>query len=177
MNKKGTDRILAIYWFVVLTLVAGGVFAMVYVFYGNPYDVREIESEILAQKIADCISRGGTVNPEFFGEEGFNEGIKDTFSERCNFNFNVEEGYEDTIQYFYRVEFYNVNNLVNPIFSFYGGNINWESECYIKKNNNKDYARLAKCKEERFYGVSESGTQYLIKILSVIGKSEKNVKE
>ena len=32
MNKKGTDKILSIYWFVVLTLVAGGIFAMVYVF-------------------------------------------------------------------------------------------------------------------------------------------------
>lgn len=176
-NKKGTDKILAIYWFVVLTIVAGGIFAMVYVFYGNPYDVRGVESEVLAERIADCISRQGTINSDFFAGGDFNQDIKNTFSERCNFNFNVEEGYRETMQYFYRVEIYSIDNLATPVFNFYDGNINWESECYIKKDNNKEYARLAKCTEKRFYAVGEGNKQYLIKILSVIGKSEKNVKQ
>lgn len=179
MNKRGTDRILAIYWFLVLTFVAGGVFAMVYVFYGNPYDVREIESEILTQRIADCISRQGTIDPDFFGEEGFNQEIGKTFTERCKLNFDVEEGYDDenTMQYFYKIEFYTVNNFATPSFSFKDGNSNWESECFIKKENDKEYTRLAKCTEKRFYAVGNGGSQYLIKILSIIGKSEKNVKQ
>lgn len=179
MNKKGTDKILSIYWFIVLTIIAGGIFAMVYVFYGPPYDVRETESEIFAEKIADCISRQGTINPDFFNGEEFNQETGSTFSERCNFNFNVEDGYGDKgeVQYFYKAEFYTVNNPATPFFSFYDGNTNWENDCFIKKKNDKEYLRLAKCTEKRFYALDSEGDQYLIKILSVIGKSEKNVKQ
>lgn len=178
-NKRGTDKMLSIYWFVVLIIVSGGIFAMVYVFYGPPYDVRGIESEIFSQKITDCISKEGLIDEVFFTQNGFNQEIADSFTERCNFNFNVEEGYGDDnkIQYFYKVEFYNILNLINPVFSFYDGNTNWEGDCSIKKENNKQYEMLAKCNEERFYSLSSGGEQYLIKIISVIGKSEKNVKQ
>jgi len=177
-DKRGTDKILSIYWFVILTLIAGGVFAMVYVFYGAPYDVREIESEILAEKIADCISSKGIIDSEFFIDGTFNTKIGENFNEKCNFNFNVEEGYGDTneVQYFYEVEFYTLEDLANPAFNFYNGNSNWEADCFIKKENDKEYVKLAKCTEKRFYALSGEGNQYLIKILSVIGKSEKNVK-
>jgi len=180
-NKRGTDKLLSIYWFVMLTLIAGGVFAMVYVFYGPPYDVREIESEILAERIADCISKQGTIDSDFFIDKKFNPAISESFTERCNFNFDVEKGYgngdTEQIQYFYEVEFYAIKDLVNPSFSLNDGNSNWKGDCFIKKENKKEYARLAKCKEKRFYALGEDGDQYLIKILSVIGKSEKNVKQ
>jgi len=178
MNKRGTDKILSIYWFFILALIAGGIIAMVYVFYGTPYDVREIESEILSEKVADCISSKGTIDSEFFADSTFNTKISETFIKKCNFNFNVEEGYGDIneVQYFYEVEFYILEDLENPAFSFYNGNNNWKTDCSIKKENDKEYVKLAKCTEKRFYALSEEGNQYLIKILSVIGKSEKNVK-
>lgn len=68
-NKRGTDKMLSIYWFVILTIVAGGIFAMVYIFYGSPYDVRGVESEIFAERIADCISRQGVIDSSFFLEK------------------------------------------------------------------------------------------------------------
>jgi hypothetical protein len=179
MNKKGTDKILSIYWFVILTLVAGGIFAMVYVFYGAPYDVREVESEIFAERIADCISHQGIIDSEFFVGNDFDYSIDKTFTSKCNFNFKVEEDYKDKeeIQYFYEIEFYTPEDLENPKFSLYDGNTNWKVDCFIKDENNKEYAKLVKCTEKRFYALSEEGNQYLIKILSVIGKSEKNVKQ
>lgn len=178
-NKRGTDKILSLYWFAVLTIIAGGIFAMVYVFYGAPYDVREIESKILAERVADCISRNGIIDSSFFSGEEFNENIGNAFQKRCNFNFNVEDGYGDKeeIQYFYRVEFYKLGDTTNALYSFYNGNNNWETDCTIKKENNKEYSRLAKCTEKRFYSVGNGGEQYLIKILSIIGKSAKNVKQ
>lgn len=178
MNKSGTDKILSIYWFVILTLIAGGIFGMVYVFYGAPYDVRGIESEIFAEKIADCISQQGTIDSEFFSEDKFNSGINENFMNKCNFNFNVEAGYGENTetQYFYEVEFYTPSDIENSVFSFNGGNTNWKGDCFIKKENDKDYNKLAKCTERRFYSLNDKGQQYLIKILSVIGKSEKNVK-
>ena len=179
MDKRGTDKMLSIYWFLVLTLVAGGVFAMVYIFYGAPHDVREIESELLAQKLADCISKRGVIPSYFFVGERFNENLLKGFTERCNINFDVEEDYgdENEIQYFYRVNFYLIRDLNNPVFSVSDGNLNWEIECYVKKDNSKEYKRLAKCTESRFYAVDSKDNQYLIKILSAIGKSKKNVKQ
>ena len=64
MNCRGTDKILAIYWFLILVLVAGGIFLMVYTFYHHPVDVREVEAELLATKIADCLSHEGKLNSE-----------------------------------------------------------------------------------------------------------------
>jgi hypothetical protein len=179
MNKQGTDKILSIYWFVILTLTAGGVFAMVYIFYGAPYDVRGTESQIFAERIADCISNRGIIDSEFFAGDTFNTKIGESFMSKCNFNFKVEEGYGDgnTVQYFYEVDFYTLEDLVNSKFSFNGGNSNWKTDCFIKKENGKDYTKLAKCTEKRFYALDNGGKQYLIKILSVIGKSEKNVKQ
>jgi hypothetical protein len=178
MDKKGTDKILSMYWFVILILIAGGIFAMVYIFYGAPYDVREIESNILANKIANCISNQGVINAEFFTTgNNFNSEINKTFTNQCNLIFEVEDGYiENEIQYFYEIKFYAIDNTGTPAFSFYDGNLNWKEDCFIEKDNNKEYSRLAKCTEERLYAVNGENEQYLIKILSAIGKSEKNVK-
>lgn len=178
-NKKGTDKILSIYWFVILTLIAGGVFAMVYVFYGAPYDVREIETGLLAEKIADCISKQGVIDSEFFSGDGnFNTKINENFMQKCKITFDVEKGYTaGEIQYFYEVQFFSLNDLENEKFSLAEGNKNWKQECSIKDENSKEYKRLVKCTERRFYAVGEQNQQYLIKILAIVGKSEKNVKQ
>ncbi len=177
-DKRGTDKILSMYWFFILTLIAGGIFAMVYIFYGTPYDVREIESQLLANKIADCISKEGRIDEGFFNGGNFNNEIKEKVPEKCSFNLNVEGGYGggNVPQYFFEIEFYKINDLSNPAFSLSEGNSNWKAECFIKKKNEKEYEKLVKCTEERFYALDSSSTQYLIKILSVVGKSEKNVK-
>ncbi|MEJ2497249.1 MAG: hypothetical protein P8Y43_07230 [Sulfurovaceae bacterium] len=80
MNKKGTDKLLSMYWFLILFLVAGGIFAMVTVFYSSPYDVREIEAEILADKTLDCISYTGKLSSFVLNDSGeFNEDFKKNF--------------------------------------------------------------------------------------------------
>ncbi len=195
-NKKGTDKILSVYWFVVLTLIAGGIFAMVYLFYGTPYDVREIESELFVEKIADCISKQGVIDPAFFSDKGeFTPKVNETFLKKCGITFNVEGGYAQDIQYLYVIDFYDgkdYENLVyynkfKPPFYMYGGNLNY----YYGNINSPEYAgtlcefsdvqdkytRLATCTERRFYAVDENNKQYLIKIVGTIGKSEKNVKQ
>jgi len=60
-NKRGAEKVLSVYWFVILLLVAGGVFAMVYNFYHHPYDVREIEANLMINTVADCVSTGGKI--------------------------------------------------------------------------------------------------------------------
>ena len=64
-NKIGADKILSVYWFFILFIISSGIFAMVYVFYNSPFDVRETESGILADKTAECILEQGRIDSEW----------------------------------------------------------------------------------------------------------------
>ena len=175
-NKVGANKTISVYWFIILAIVAGGIFAMVYVFYGAPYDVREIEVNILSDKVADCISRNGKINLEILNAGEFNQEFD--FLNSCSFNFNTEEPeWEGVPQYFFEVEFYEISNLENYAFTKNEGNINWKGDCFVEDERGRDYERLPKCLEKRFYSVSEDDSQYLIKILSAVSKLEKNVRQ
>ncbi len=173
-NCKGADKVISIYWFVILALAAGGVFAMVYVFYGTPYDVREAEVNIFTNKIADCISRNGVITNELVSDGIFVDDFD--FLNRCDFNFETEEeDWKDVPQYFFEIYIYEISDLENPLFVKTEGNINWRQDCLLGEEEREDYEKLPECLEKRFYTLSENGIQYLIKILSAVGKSEKNV--
>ena len=61
-NKTGADKILSVYWFAILFIVASGIFAMVYVFYNSPFDVRNAEADALGNQIASCILQNGKIS-------------------------------------------------------------------------------------------------------------------
>lgn len=173
MNKYGTDKIISVYWFGILIIVAGGIFAMVYTFYHHPYDVRELEANIMINKIADCLSSEGKINLNILDDTEKFLLNNDNFLEICNVNFDVEKKWEDEPQYYVEINFYKPGDTDNPIFEISNGNKNLISSCIIQ---NEEYEKLARCVEKRFYSLTENNNQYLIKILSIIRKSEKNVK-
>lgn len=168
LNKRG-DKILSVYWFAILLLVAGGIVAMVWIFYGNPYDVRKLEAEIMVNQIADCISDTGRINELIFQKD-----FQNNFLEECHFNFDVEDEFDwsKNSQYYLEINIYSLEEVNMPIVSFSEGNLNLVSSCEIE---NENYERLARCVEEKFYSLGENNEQYLIKILSIVRKSEKNV--
>lgn len=170
MNKRG-DKILSIYWFAILILVSGGIFAMVYLFYGAPYDVRDIESRILINQIADCISYGGKINPSIISNGEFNQNNLD-FLEKCNLVFSSNEWTEE--QYYVEVDFYKLEDLTHPISNIKKGNNKWLADCALQQG--KEYERLTRCVKKGFYSLDNLNNQYIIKIRTVIRKSEKNVK-
>lgn len=185
--KKGTEKILSIYWFAILIIISVGVIAMVYIFYNYPYDVRELEVDILTDKVADCLSYGGKLNPDLLNEkETFNENFKNGFLKECNLNFSVEnfsveKGYEwkKMPQYYIEINFYILESLENSVFNIVEGNENWKANCDFKPGidlTKKEFERLPKCIKKRFYALGENNRQYLIEILSIVGKVEKNVK-
>ena len=168
-NKKGADKILSVYWFAILVLVAGGIVAMVTTFYGYPYDVREVETNLLTDKVANCISSQGVLNSDLISERKFKEDFEENFLETCKINFDSEN---EEGQYFVEISFYNLTNLDEPLFEFSEGNSNYKEDCEIEEV----YERFAKCVEKRFYSVDELNNQYLIKVLSIVAKIDKNVK-
>lgn len=174
MNKKGSDKVISMYWFVIVIIVALGIFAMVYVFYSAPYDVRDVESEILSSKIVDCLSRNGNIDSYFISGKEVN------ILDNCSLTFKVENEFEwgKTEQYFFEIEIIELSKQdpsTNILFS--GGNTNWKEDCFIKDKKGKEYKKLVKCNEKRVYAVDGLSNQYLIKVLSGVGKSEKNIKQ
>jgi hypothetical protein len=167
MNNRG-EKLISIYWFAILILVAGGIVAMVFIFYGVQYDVREMEGSIMINQISDCISRKGILNNDIFEEN-----YQDNFLKNCHLNLEVEDDWEES-QYYFEVEIFDIDDLVNPKVDFNYGNLNWVSSCEIGSEN---YEKLAKCVEEKFYSIDEENKQFLIKVLSIVRKSEKNVKQ
>ncbi len=172
--KKGGSKVLSIYWFVILLIIAGGIVAMVYSFYNHPYDVRHLEGDIMINSIADCISRQGRINSGLLNSGEFSQSFKNNFLNECHINFNVEEIFENEPQYYFEVTFYNSGNLNNSIFNIPKGNSNLLASCNIQ--DEKEYKREIKCIEDDFFSFDSSGELYLIKILVAIKKTEKNVK-
>lgn len=175
INNKGGSKIIAVYWFFILIIVAGGIFGMVYSFYNHPYDVREIEGEIMINQIADCLSTKGELTSGLFDEGDFSEPFKTNFLDICHINLNVESTWEKKPQYYFEIDFYNSSNLDDSIFKIFKGDRNRIADCNIQEE--KEYKRTAECVENSFFSFEKgSGDLYLIKILSVIKKTEKNVK-
>ena len=171
MDKRGTDKILSIYWFAILVIVAGGVAGMVYFFYDSPYDIREIEANLMIDRIADCLSSQGRINSEIIQNGNFDSNFKENFLENCHLTLdsNWDEG-----QYYLEVDFYNFENPENSVYNIKKGNSKWLSSCVLQEE--KEHEKLAKCIDKSFYSLDDVGNQYIIKILSVVRKTEKNVK-
>ena len=170
-NKKG-DKIISVYWFAVLIIVAGGIFGMVYVFYGASYDVREIEANVLGDQIADCVSYGGRINGNLISNGQAKSVTGENFLEMCNLNFQTSEWEEE--QYYAEIEIYKLENMNSPFLEINTGNNKWLSSCALQTDNKIE--KLAKCIRKSFYSVDDSNNQYIVKILSVVRKTEKNVK-
>ena len=173
LNKKGGGKIIAMYWFVMLIIIAGGIFAMVYSFYHHPYDVRELEGEIMINHIADCLSTQGNLTSALFDEEGFSQNFSENFLENCHINLDVEEIWEGEPQYYLQINFYKSENLENSLFEISKGNLNLVADWNIQEE--KEYKRTAKGVEDDFFSFNRED-MYLIKILTIVKKTEKNVK-
>jgi len=154
-NKKGMEKILGVYWFVILTLVAGAIVFMVSSFYGDPYDVRELEANIMINNIANCITE-----PESGQLREIDEEFRNNFLEECNLNFKTN----DEGQYYVKIEFLDFDTR-DPAYSLIEkGNIN------LKNNPNKNSLVSS---EKPFY-VLRNNQEVIVKITSIINKEKQN---
>jgi len=164
-GKIGDGKIISMYWFLILFLVAAAVVYMASMYYGNPYDVREYEARALSNKIANCIAQGGYIDKVFLDEN-----VEINLLDKCSLNFEVEDfsGWTEESEYYARVEisFYETGE-------FYGdmevGNINLKEFC---PNLEGKYNPI--CLERSFYVLDENNQTYEVNIKSVVRKTEKN---
>ena len=166
MNKRGADKIISVYWFAILFIVAAAIVYMAAIFYGEPYDSRELEANALTNHIADCLSEAGYLKENILGNEAF----RNNFLETCNLNFNVEavHGWNND-QFYIEVRALDFNNRERNVFEINEGNLNLKEFCEIEDKN------FPFCLERKFYVIDKENNQYVINILSVVRKTEKNV--
>jgi len=164
MNKKG-DKLISVYWFAILFIVAGGIVYMVSAFYGKPYDVRLAEADILTSKIARCVSEAG-----YLKEGVLTEDFKNNFMESCAINFQAEDVYNwrEQGQYYVEIEFLDFNTK-QKISQISEGNQGLKPDCGLEGKG------FPVCVDRKFYSIDKDGNQYQIKILSIVRKTEKNV--
>ncbi|MBU2104330.1 MAG: hypothetical protein KKF67_00940 [Nanoarchaeota archaeon] len=170
MNNQGTDKLISVYWFVILFLVAAGIVYMVIVFYGAPYDIRKIEANIMINQIADCVATGGKLNEKW---DSLNN---ENFLQNCHLTFNVEDTSEwKNDQFYVEVNYSKFDetdgiDLKSELQKIKIGNSLLNDNCGFKGKY------IPVCVERRFYVLDEiMQNQYVIKIKSVVGKVEKNV--
>ena len=163
VGKKG-DKIISVYWFAILFIVAAGIVYMVAAFYGNPYDVRAMEANALTNKVADCFSTGGYLNKEVL------QSTKENFLRNCLLNFTTEDIYggKNQGQYYLYVSIGNFTTGEN-LFSVEEGNINLKDSCSQKGKT------VPACVQRSFYSIDGENNQYEINITSIVRKTEKNV--
>ncbi len=158
LGRKGTDKIISVYWFLIIFLVAG---AVVYILSASHnYDVRKIEANILNEKLADCISKNGYLTET-------TEEMKNNLPNSCGLNFKSE--FNGDGEYYVEINLYTIDNLENPYSTIRGGNLNL--------NNNLVSHESLTSSTSSFYALKkiEDGQQeFVVKIISIIRKTEKN---
>jgi len=171
MNKRGGDKLISVYWFVMLVIIAGGIVAMVNIFYGSAYDVRIPESEILSRKVADCMVHGGEIDLRLVSNGVFKESFRDNFLDSCDITFE-KKGEFDEDEYYIEVNFFKQSNLKTAFWTIMEGNLNWKEDCNFK---DKDQEKLVKCSQNKFYAADDKRNLYRVDILSIVRKTEQNV--
>jgi hypothetical protein len=92
----------------------------------------------------------------------------------CKLNFNSESSFSGEEQFYFEINFYNASNKDVSVMKIEHGNSAWKSDCVVSEV--EDYKNLAKCYSDEFYSVDYSKKAYLVKILTITKKTEKNVK-
>jgi len=155
-DKRGSDKMISMYWFLILFLVAAAVVYMAAVFYGKPFDVREVEANLLVNKIADC----------FADENYFRTDLtQDNFMQKCHLNFNVEDEqtWKDD-QLYVRVDIEPLGDIIEA------GNKEVLDFCSAELTKN------AYCIERKLYAIDIDNNPYYLSIKAGVRKTEKNVR-
>jgi hypothetical protein len=162
-SKKGSDKIISVYWFAILFIVAGAIVYVVSIFYGQPYDVRSTEAEILIDKVADRLSSEGYLIDDWktLNDDNFLERSRLTFSTEDDFGWNAD-------QHYLEIEISEFGNTANALKEISVGNENLKTFCTSSGES------LPHCLQRSFYVLDREYNSYEVNILSIVRKTEKN---
>ncbi|MFH0831933.1 MAG: hypothetical protein V1886_03680 [archaeon] len=128
LDRLGWDSILWIFRFFLIIVIVVGVIMISYVFYSRNVDTREMETAIIAGRVAGCMIKDSSL-----------QDISSLSAEKCGLNIDLEESYV---------------RITSGYENFSIGNSDLEILCRIKGITMK--AKPA-CLLQRYYSVSRNG--------------------
>jgi hypothetical protein len=166
-NKKADERLLSIYLFVIYIIVAIGIVSGVILFYGSPLEIRELEANLLSDKVIECLTDKGEIKPAFFNQES-------DLLKFCNFGFKENsQKYLGEEQYAVSVKIYSFDSCAkqesgtlvctNTINSGIWGRSDFFEFCHSTGD------KIPTCNIKQTY-VLDKGDKVILEVISAIGK-------
>lgn len=163
-GKKGDEKLLSIYWFVILIIITIGIVAGVLHVFGSNVDVRMAEAGLLRDKIVEClVDKGELVR-----------NLPDSLKEcKIDLNDNTEK-YKDREQYAVKLELYdeNLNFLEERKF---GNTAFFAVACYDCYERANEFNEKAPRGEDVTLYVLDKGKGRFLVIKTAVDKYEKNI--
>jgi len=151
IGKQGGERVLSIYWFIILGIILVGIVSGVLNVFGSSFDVRTAEAGLLKEKVVDCLVSGGRLNAEIYESE-------DLLSE-CAIDLDDKTStYKDESQQ-YAIKI--------------GDKEFGNQQLFVQCGLSEDFA---KCLDTTIY-VLNGDEEMFLEIKTAVGKEEQNVRE
>ncbi len=164
INKKGGERILSIYLFIIYIIISIGIVSGVILFYGSPFDVRIAEAGVLNSKIVDCLVEQGKLKQNVLVDEF-------DLLNTCHLNFKDNtRKYAGEEQYAVDIKLFHLSSCSNfrcsnPIKEFGFGEKDFLQYCYAGGK------KIPKCNTEAVY-VLNNEEGMILQITSAVNKIE-----
>lgn len=162
MYKKADEKYLSIWWFFVIGIIGGGIVLAVLMYNINDINSKEIESDIMADKVSLCLVENGNIVSEIFNSD-FNvldycHLSKDIIDKSGVYNLNIEifklsDCKEISTNWGLSLE------CSNPVNYFNYGVVDFKNQCFL---NGKDFPSCS----EKFVYVLYNDNKYLLRIFS-----------
>lgn len=174
LEKQAEEKMISVYWFVIVVLIAGAVVAMVSTFYGDPYDVRDVEANLMINKFSECVSDSGKLNEDFLNQSHLKDNV--SLKSVCGFVFEKSSGQagNQRSEYYLESQFYEVESE-KSLANYSAGSRAFKAQCRTQ-NETQNHEGFAKCVNRTVYVANDTESAYEVNVLAAVSKSDKNVK-
>jgi len=163
-DKRGSEKLFSIWWLFVLIIVGIGIIAGVYIFYSAEVNIKEVEAELLSNKLMDCIVEQGFLIEDIF-EKNFD------ISKKCSINQEVIESGD----FYFNISLYDENKKLLRE-SIFLGTSSFEKHCQVVEET-KEAKKYPMCFERIEKGLySEEGKLKEVTIKVLAGSNQKGGK-
>ena len=145
--KYKNGNLLSIWWIFVIGVITTGIVMGVYIYYSAEIDVDNIHSEILGERLANCLLENGNLK---FDPSNFN------VFEDCN----LEKEVFNKGNFYFKIEIFDDSSL---IFNVSEGNFAFEKNCEIQKKVKAE--QFPKC-SRNIEIASYNGKNVIVKIIA-----------
>jgi len=142
-NKRGEERWLTPWMFLVWFIIGITIVIAVSMYYSSSVDSRAYEARSIREKIISCVGDSGKIKPEFFQDF-------DIYS-KCGLKKEIFSDYGD---FYFNVSIYDIN-AKKYIKSISGGNREFEIDCFLPG------AGFPVCNRTRVYSSYEAKPYYI----------------